>query len=80
MGGPALPADPSVGSFAGDSNVHNHSVAAGFDYTLSPTLLTDFRFGYFKYNVHTQQGGFGTTPATDAGIPGINLSDGTTAR
>jgi Carboxypeptidase regulatory-like domain/TonB dependent receptor len=73
LGGPALPADPSVGSFAGDSNVHNHSVAAGFDYTLSSTLLTDFRFGFFKYNVATQQGGFGTTPATAAGIPGINL-------
>jgi hypothetical protein len=75
LGGPALPADPSVGSFAGNSNVHNHSVATGFDYTLSPTLLTDFRFGYFKYHVGTAPGGVGTTPASDAGIPGLNLSD-----
>lgn len=72
-GGPALPADPSVGSFAGASNVHNHSLATGFDYTLSSTLLTDFRFGYFRYNVQVEPGGFGTTPAKDAGIPGLNL-------
>jgi outer membrane receptor protein involved in Fe transport len=75
IGGPALPADPSVGSFAGNSNVHDHSVAAGFDYTLSPTLLTDVRFGFFKYNVGTAPGGVGTTPAAAAGIPGLNLSD-----
>jgi len=73
LGGAALPADPSVGSFAGTSNSNDHSVAAGFDYTFSPTLLTDFRFGYFRYNVQTAPGGVGTTPATDAGIPGLNL-------
>ena len=73
VGGAALPADPSVGSFAGTSNVHNHSLAAGFDYTLSSTLLTDVRFGYFRYNVATAPGGLGTTPAKDAGIPGLNL-------
>jgi len=73
VGGAALPADPSVGSFAGTSNVHNQSLAAGFDYTLSSTLLTDFRFGYFRYKVQTAPGGLGTTPATTAGIPGLNL-------
>jgi outer membrane receptor protein involved in Fe transport len=75
VGGAALPADPSVGNFAGTSNVKNQSVAAGFDYTLSSTLLTDFRFGYMRYHVQTAPGGVGTTPATDAGIPGLNLSD-----
>ncbi len=75
IGGAALPADPSVGSFAGNSNVHNHSLATGFDYTLGSTLLTDFRFGYFRYDVQTAPGGVGTTPATAAGIPGLNLSD-----
>jgi hypothetical protein len=72
-GGPALPSDPSVGNFAGTSNVRNQSLATGFDYTLSPTLLTDFRFGYFRYHVQTAPGGVGTTPATDAGIPGLNM-------
>ena len=71
-GGPALPSDPSVGNFAGSSHVRNQSLAAGFDYTVNPTLLTDVRFGYFRYRVQTAPGGVGTTPAKDAGIPGLN--------
>jgi hypothetical protein len=73
-GGPALPAD-SGGQFAGTSNVRNQSLATGFDYTLSPTLLTDFRFGYMRYHVQTAPGGVGTTPAQDAGIPGLNVDN-----
>jgi len=38
-------------SLGGTSKVRNHSIAFGFDYTLSPTLLTDFRFGFFRYKV-----------------------------
>src|SRR5690242_19875773 len=75
LGGAALPADPSVGSFAGNSNVRNQSLATGFNYTFSPTLLTDFRFGYMRYHVQVTPGGLGTTPAKDAGIPGLNLDD-----
>jgi Carboxypeptidase regulatory-like domain/TonB dependent receptor len=71
-GGPALPAD-SGGQFAGTSNVRNQSLAAGFDYTFSPTLLTDFRFGYMRYHVQVAPGGVGSTPAADAGIPGLNI-------
>src|SRR6266481_7819505 len=63
IGGHALPSDPSVGDFAGNSSVRNQSIAAGFDYTLSPTLLTDVRFGYMRYRVNVSPGGFGTTPA-----------------
>lgn len=79
VGGHALPSDPSVGDFAGDSSTRNQSLALGFDYTLSPHLLTDFRFGYMRYHVHVTPGGFGTTPAKDAGIPGINLDSTTSA-
>jgi len=71
-GGAALPAD-SGGQFAGTSNVRNQSLATGFDYTFSPTLLTDFRFGYMRYHVDVAPGGVGTTPAADAGIPGLNI-------
>ena len=71
-GGAALPAD-SGGQFAGTSQVRNQSLATGFDYTFSPTLLTDFRFGYMRYHVDVAPGGLGTTPATDAGIPGLNV-------
>src|SRR5438067_4040970 len=61
------------GGFAGQSNVKNQSIAAGFDYTLSSSLLTDFRFGYMKYHVNVVPEGVGTTPASDIGIPGLNL-------
>src|SRR5438477_103077 len=61
------------GGFAGQSNVKNQSIAAGFDYTLSSSLLTDFRFGYMKYHVNVVPEGVGTTPASEIGIPGLNL-------
>ena len=71
LGGPSTPSD--LGPFAGTSNVKNHSVAAGFNYVFGSSLLTDFRFGYLRYHVNVAPGGVGTTPATDAGIPGLNL-------
>ncbi len=71
-GGAALPAD-SGGQFAGSSHVKNQSLATGFDYIFSPNLVTDFRFGYMRYNVAVAPGGVGTTPAKDAGIPGLNI-------
>jgi hypothetical protein len=63
---------------AGSSITHNYSLASGFTKTLSPTLLTDFRFGYFKYNPQTQKPD-GGTPMTAFGIPGANTSDPKTA-
>ncbi len=73
-GGPAFNVDPSLGGFAGQSSVRNQSIAAGFDYTVNPTWLTDFRFGFFRYRVFVNPLGLGTTPATDAGIPGLNTN------
>ncbi len=64
-----------LNGFGAQSKSRNHSVAAGFNYSLSPTWLTDFRFGYFKYRVNVNPNGLGTTPATDAGIPGLNTGD-----
>ena len=49
------------------------SIAGGFDYNLKPTLLTDFRFGYVRYHVFGQPNGIGTSPAKDAGVPGVNV-------
>jgi len=73
VGGPAFNVDPSVGGFAGASSVRNQSIAYGFDYSLSPSLLTDFRFGFMRYRVFVNPNGLGTSPAADAGIPGLNL-------
>ncbi|HEX5735491.1 MAG TPA: TonB-dependent receptor [Blastocatellia bacterium] len=62
-------------TLGGTSKVRNHSLALGFDYTLSPQTLVDFRFGYFKYGVNVLPFDFGTSPAADAGIPGLNFDE-----
>ncbi len=62
-------------SLGGVSDVKNQSLAYGVDYALSSTLLTDFRFGFFRYNVNVLPFDFGTTPAADAGIPGLNFDN-----
>jgi carboxypeptidase family protein/TonB-dependent receptor-like protein len=59
----------------GNSKVTNYSLASGFDYALSSTLLTDFRFGWFHYGVNANKNDFGQTPAADFGLAGLNLDD-----
>ena len=61
-------------TLGGISDVKNQSLAIGLDRVISPTLLADFRFGWFKYKVAVLPFDFGTTPAADAGIPGLNDS------
>jgi hypothetical protein len=63
---------------AGSSITHNYSLATGFNKTISSTLLTDFRFGYFKYNPVASKPD-GGTPMTDFGIPNANTDDPKTA-
>jgi Carboxypeptidase regulatory-like domain/TonB dependent receptor len=62
-------------SLGGSSKTKNLSLATGFDYTLSSTTVLDVRFGYFNYKVNVLPFDFQTTPATTAGIPGLNLND-----
>jgi outer membrane receptor protein involved in Fe transport len=64
IGGPGF----GEGNIAGVANIHNRSVAAGFDKRISPSLLTDFRFGYFKYHPEVNKFDVGTSPANDFGI------------
>ena len=68
-GGPAL----NGVNFAGSSLDRNQSIALGATYTLNTSLITDFRFGFYRYRIRVQPNGVGTTPATDAGFPGLNL-------
>ncbi len=67
-GGPQF----AVAGFAGSSSLRDQSLSAGFDYAIRPTWLTDFRFGFFRYRVFVNPNGVGTSPAKDAGIPGLN--------
>jgi outer membrane receptor protein involved in Fe transport len=60
-------------SLGGVSDVANQSIAFGMDYTISTDMLADFRFGYFQYDVNVLPFDYGTRPAADAGIPGLNL-------
>jgi len=64
-------------SLGGISDVRNHSLAAGFDYGISPTLIGDFRFGWFWYKVNVLPFDFGQRTAEQVGIPGVNLDDTT---
>jgi hypothetical protein len=59
---------------SGSSITHNYSLATGFTKTINTSLLTDFRFGWFKYNPQTQKPD-GGTPMTAFGIPNANTSD-----
>jgi outer membrane receptor protein involved in Fe transport len=76
VGGPGLSPDNGP---AGQSLARNQSLAGGFNYVLKPDLLTDFRFGFFRYHVNVLPNGVGTTPAKDAGIPGLNLGNSLTS-
>jgi hypothetical protein len=64
---------PQFGNYAGKSNARNQSLALGWTRILSPTLINEFRFGWMRYHVFDVPNGFGTSPAKDAGIPGLNL-------
>jgi hypothetical protein len=61
--------------FAGQSNSPNHSLSTGFDYALRPGLFTDFRFGFFRRKLTTLPNSYNSTPATNAGIAGLNQPD-----
>ncbi len=70
-----LAGGPAVGgsNFAGVSDTTNQSLALGVTKNINPTLIMEARFGTYRYKVRVQPGGVGTTPATDSGIPGLNL-------
>jgi hypothetical protein len=64
---------PNFGNYAGSSQALNQSLAIGWTYTASPTTINEVRFGWMRYHVFDTPNGYGTTPATAAGIPGLNL-------
>jgi hypothetical protein len=74
-GGPAL----SGTNFAGTSDTRNQSLALGYTQSLSPTLIAEARFGAYRYRVRVEPGGANTMPATQAGIPGLNLGTAETS-
>jgi hypothetical protein len=67
-GGPGF----GISNYGGNSNGANDSLASGMDIALSSTLLTDFRLGYYRYNVIDSKHDQTATLANTLGIPGIN--------
>jgi hypothetical protein len=63
---------PAFGNYAGNAQSQDQSVAIGETFTVNPTLVNEFRFGYERYHVLTVPNGYGTQPAAAAGIPGLN--------
>jgi Carboxypeptidase regulatory-like domain/TonB dependent receptor len=64
------------GGLNGSSNVHNYSLATGFTKPIGAKWLTDFRFGYFKYNPQTSYIDASATPMDTFGFPGLNSGTG----
>jgi hypothetical protein len=73
-GGPGF----GIGGYGGNSKGANDSLAIGMDFALNPTLLTDFRLGYYRYNVIDTK--YSQDELADQwGIPGINSGPGIVA-
>jgi hypothetical protein len=68
-GGPGF----GIGGFGGNSSGANDSLATGMDIAFKPTLLMDFRLGYYRYNVIDTKLDQTATPASDWGMPGLNV-------
>jgi hypothetical protein len=62
-------------TLGGTSNVRNQSLALGADRTIGSSMTADIRVGYFKYKVAVLPFDYGTTPARDLGIQGLNLDN-----
>ena len=74
-GGPGF----GINNYGGNSNGANDSLATGMDIAISPKLLTDFRLGYYRYNVIDTKHDQGTEFANTLGIPGINIGGNITS-
>ena len=64
-----------LNGFGGTSTGANDSLATGADVAINSTLLTDFRLGYYRYNIVTGKYDQGEEFAQNLGIPGLNFGD-----
>jgi hypothetical protein len=61
--------------FSGQAPARNQNYVWGFNYVLTPSLLSDLRFGYSRYRVNVLPLDFGKNTAQEAGIPNVNLAN-----
>src|ERR1051325_6079456 len=62
------------GGLNGSSIVHNYSLASGFTKPIGTHWLTDFRFGYFKYNPQTAYSDQNVASSDALGFPCLNTT------
>ncbi len=79
MFGPAGGSGFGLGGYGGSSTGANDSLALGLDVAVNPTLVSDVRLGYYRYNILTAKYNQGTNFATNLGIPGENLGSSITS-
>ena len=70
-GGPGF----GIGGYGGSSKSASDSLATGMDIAINQTLLTDFRLGYYRYNIITAKHDQDVEFANTLGIPGLNMGD-----
>jgi hypothetical protein len=68
-GGPGF----GLSGYGGNSTGANDSLAVGTDYVFSPTLVSDLRLGYYRYNVIDSKYTAGNSLVSDLGLPGVDL-------
>jgi hypothetical protein len=74
-GGPQL---SNIG-YVGRGDTRPQSVAAGFDFAVTPRVLTDVRFGWYRQPIFVNPLTTGSY-AEDAGAPGLNFADDPTTQ
>lgn len=71
----AVGGGPANGAFAGTGVQNAYSTGLNFDHAFSSTLLTEVRVGVAHNRNVANPADFGSSDATNIGIPGVNLPD-----
>ena len=71
---------PANSAFSGTGNQGTYSTGLNYDRAFSSTLLTEARVGVAHYGNSAVPTGYGTDYATQAGVPGVNISQFTSGQ
>ncbi|MDQ6698677.1 MAG: TonB-dependent receptor, partial [Acidobacteriota bacterium] len=66
---------PAQGAFQGSGFQKTYSSGINYNRVISPTLLTEFRFGVAHYHNEARQSDYGKADTTALGIPNVNVND-----
>ena len=66
---------PAQGAFQGQGFQKTYVAGISYNRTVSPTLLTEFRFGVSHYHNEAVPSDYGRDDTTKLGIPGVNVNE-----